>query len=79
MDSVEPKIVLITGGGIKLYWCHLKEQQMIEQVCKGIYFRRSSRVCRFCLGIKGDAWPEPWASMTTKKGGNGDENDRKGL
>lgn len=75
MDSVEPKIVLITGGGIKLYWCHLKEQQMIEQVCKGIYFRRSSRVCRFCLGVKkNDEWPEPWASIT-KKGQKVENNE----
>lgn len=60
----EPKVVGNLSSGQKVYWCPKKEQQIIDQVCREKYFSRSYRSCRECLGImKGQHWPEPWASI----------------
>jgi hypothetical protein len=59
-----PKVVAILTGGKKLFWCPIKDHQILEEVCKMKYFKRSSRGCRLCLGIrKGQHIPEPWADL----------------
>lgn len=63
----EPKVVAITGN-TKIYWCPSRDCQLAERVCKEVYFKKSSRDCRFCLGIgEGKTWPEPWASIERGK------------
>ena len=63
---MEPKIVAEINGK-KLYWCYAKDQQLLEELCKGKYFSRDGRkgrACRLCLGMKkGQHWEEPWASI----------------